>query len=173
MTDLVIARNTKTRLENGKSLCRTGLQINGWGQDSSHVFGCWITPAVTSTKFQLKRGRSHIFPGLLSILILPTSFSWMDEAASGETVRCWTISPLASGIDNSDLARAVGCEPASTRCPSPMARWMSGKEFEFADRSMLARSLMSTRSFAWGKINGQTVPASSRCIGKAASSTDK
>jgi len=131
------------------------LQINGWGQ-IRHTISDVDPPSSDLNQFQLKRGRV-IFSGTAFNPDFAYFIQLDGRSSSGETVRLLDYS-LSFDVGHRQFGFSPGTFGVRTgkyKMPFSMARWMSGKEFEFADRSMASTFFDVNRSFAWG-IYGQT-----------------
>jgi hypothetical protein len=131
------------------------MQINGWGQlrnTSSNV----KRPNNDLNQFQLKRARlifsGHAFNPDISY------FLQMDgRSSSGDNVRLLDYF-LSFDIGHNQFGFApgtIGFRTGKFKMPFSLARWMSGKQFEFADRSVASSYFDVNRSLAWG-LYGQT-----------------
>lgn len=126
------------------------LKINGWGQ-IRHTTSDIEQPNVDLNQFQLKRGRL-----LFSGSAFTPDFSYYVQldgrSSSGETVRLLDYS-LSYDIGHRQFGLqkgAFGLRTGKYKMPFTMARWLSGKEFEFSDRSMASTFFDVNRSLAWG-----------------------
>lgn len=125
------------------------LRLNGWGQ-IRHTITNFTPPNRDLNQFQLKRGRL-VFSGSA----FNPNFSYFVQldgrSSSGDDVR------LLDYYLNYDLSDLVGLDFGSFgfrsgkyKMPFTMARWLSGRDFEFTDRSVASTFFDVNRSFAWG-----------------------
>lgn len=126
------------------------LKINGWGQ-IRHTISDIDQPNNDLNQFQLKRGRLLFSGSAFSPDV--SYFVQLDgRSSSGETVRLLDYS-LSFDVGHRQLGLEkgrFGFRTGKYKMPFTMARWMSGKEFEFVDRSMASTFFDVNRSFAWG-----------------------
>jgi hypothetical protein len=131
------------------------LQLNGWGQLRHTIFDSQ-GPNRDINQFQLKRARL-VFSGSAFTRDF-TYFVQLDgRSTSGDDVRLLDYF-LAYDIGH----HLWGCETGTFgfktgkyKVPFTMARYLSGREFEFADRSMASTYFDVNRSLAWG-LYGRT-----------------
>ena len=126
------------------------LKINGWGQLRHTVFDS-DGPNNDLNQFQLKRGRL-IFSGSA----FTDDFSYFVQidgrSSSGDDLRLldyfltYDIGHHRWGLER----KAFRFKTGKYKMPFTMARYLSGREFEFADRSMSSTFFDVNRSFAWG-----------------------
>lgn len=126
------------------------LRFNGWGQLRHTVFNS-AGQNIDQNQFQLKRGRL-----LYSGVAFNPNFSYLVQldgrSSSGDDVRLldYYLS-YDFGHGNLGLRRGeLGFRTGKYKMPFTMARWLSGKEFEFTDRSVASMFFDVNRSFAWG-----------------------
>lgn len=153
---IVIA--SQQNLDLGASEFPYRLKINGWGQ-LRHTQAQRDSPATDLNQFQLKRGRI-IFSGNA----FSSDFSYYVQldgrSSSGDDVRLldyylnYDVGHDQFGWNNGTLVFRAG----KYKVPFTLARWMSGREFEFTDRSMASIFFDVNRSFAWG-VAGKTPSA--------------
>ena len=131
------------------------LQLNGWGQ-LRHTITDYSPPSRDLNQFQLKRGRIAFSGSAFDPNF--TYFVQLDgRSSSGDDVR------LLDYYLNYDFGNAqFGLEPGTLgfrtgkyKVPFTMARWLSGREFEFTDRSVASTFFDVNRSFAVG-LYGET-----------------
>ncbi|MEM8666941.1 MAG: hypothetical protein AAGG48_05465 [Planctomycetota bacterium] len=134
------------------------IRLNGWGQlrhTLSDVRQIQLTPTSAPNRdlnqFQLKRGRL-VFSGSA----FNPDFSYFVQldgrSSSGDDFR------LLDYFLSYDLGHAqFGLKPGTFgfrtgkyKMPFTMARWLSGREFEFPDRSVSSTFFDVNRSLAWG-----------------------
>lgn len=126
------------------------LRINGWGQ-LRHTLLASDGPSPDLNQFQLKRGRI-VFSGSA---FTPDFFHYIQidgRSSSGDDVR------LLDYFLTYDLGHHLWCLDRGTfgfktgkyKVPFSMARYLSGRQFEFADRSMASTYFDVNRSLAWG-----------------------
>ena len=102
-------------------------------------------------QFQLKRGRL-VFSGSA----FNPNFSYFIQidgrSTSGDDIRLldyyldWDVGNNRFGLDPGQLVFRTG----KYKVPFTMSRWLSGRDFEFADRSVASVFFDVNRSFAWG-----------------------
>ncbi len=133
------------------------LRINGWGQlrhtlqDSNSIQG------IDVNQFQLKRGRI-VFSGSAFTPDFAYLVQLDGRSSSGDNVR------LLDYFLAYDLGRHLwgwekgkfGFKTGKYKMPFNMARELSGREFEFTDRSMASMFFDVNRSFAWGLYGNLT-----------------
>lgn len=126
------------------------LKINGWGQ-IRHTTSDVADPNVDLNQFQLKRGRL-IFSGSAFTPDFSYYIQLDGRSSNGDTVRLLDYSlSYDIGHRRLGLERGVlGLRTGKYKMPFHMARSLSGKEFEFTDRSMASTFFDVNRSFAWG-----------------------
>ncbi|HBE69454.1 MAG TPA: hypothetical protein DDW52_15020 [Planctomycetaceae bacterium] len=137
------------------------LRFNGWGQ-LRHTITAFEPPSNELNQFQLVRGRL-VFSGKAFNPDF-TYFIQLDgRSTSGDGVR------LLDYYLNYDIGhRQFGMQPGALafrtgkyKVPFTMSRWLSGRDFEFADRSVSSIFFDVNRSFAWGlygQLNQVAVP---------------
>ena len=126
------------------------LRFNGWGQLRHTVFNSH-GPSDDQNQFQLKRGRL-----LFSGVAFNPDFSYLIQldgrSSSGDDVRLldyylsFDFGHARLGLRKGEFGFRTG----KYKMPFTMARWLSGKEFEFTDRSVSSMFFDVNRSFAWG-----------------------
>ncbi|MDC0937335.1 hypothetical protein OAS39_13700 [Pirellulales bacterium] len=126
------------------------LRINGWGQlRHTNLNSQGMNQNVN--QFQLKRGRivvaGHAFTPDF------TYFAQLDgRSSNGDDVRLldyfmtYDLGHHAWGWEKGALVFKTG----KYKMPFTMARYLSGREFEFTDRSMASTFFDVNRSLAWG-----------------------
>ncbi|MDG2014306.1 MAG: hypothetical protein P8J33_12430 [Pirellulaceae bacterium] len=127
------------------------LQINGWGQlrhsyEKSNRVGNYDV-----NQFALKRGRL-IFQGSA---FTPDFFYFIQldgRSSSGDDVRLLDyFLSYDVGRHRWGLQKGVfGFRTGKYKMPFQLARYLSGRELEFTDRSMASTFFDVNRSFAWG-----------------------
>jgi hypothetical protein len=131
------------------------LRMNGWGQLREVMFNSGgVNP--DQNQFQLVRGRL-IFSGSAFIPDFRYLVQLDGRSSSGDTVR------LLDYFLNYDVGHdRWGCQPGTIefvtgkyKMPFQLARSLSGREFEFCDRSMASAFFDVNRSLAWG-LRGKT-----------------
>ncbi len=133
------------------------LQINGWGQLRYTVTDV-APPNIDLNQFQLKRGRlvlsGHAFSPDVSYFV-----QFDGRSSSGDNMRLldyylsYDIGHGQFGLDRGTLGFRTG----KYKMPFTMARWLSGKQFEFTDRSVASTYFDVNRSLAcglYGQSNG-------------------
>jgi hypothetical protein len=126
------------------------LRINGWGQlRQTRLESDGANPDLN--QFQLKRGRLVFSGSALSPDF--TYFMQIDgRSSSGDDLR------LLDYFMTYDLGHhwlgwnknVFGFKTGKYKIPFTMARYLSGREFEFSDRSMASMYFDVNRSLAWG-----------------------
>lgn len=131
------------------------LKINGWGQLRQTVFDS-EDPAGDLNQFQLVRAR-----------IIGSGFAFTQDfryyiqidgrSSSGDSLRLldyyltYDLGHHAFGWNRGRF----GFKTGRYKMPFHLSRWLSGREFEFADRSVASTYFDVNRSLAWG-LYGQT-----------------
>lgn len=131
------------------------MQMNGWGQ-LRYTASDVAPPNNNLNQFQLKRARlifsGHAFDPDFSF------FVQLDgRSSSGDNMRLldYYLS-YDVGHDQFGLCPGtLGFRTGKFKMPFSMARWLSGKQFEFTDRSVASTYFDVNRSLAWG-LYGQT-----------------
>ncbi|MCP4887931.1 MAG: hypothetical protein GY904_15100 [Planctomycetaceae bacterium] len=132
------------------------LRFNGWGQ-LRHSISEFDAPNQDLNQFQLKRGRLLFSGGAFNPDF--TFFIQLDgRSSSGDDMRLLDYYlDYDFGHDQFGLTRGtIGLRTGKYKVPFTIARWLSGRDFEFADRSMSSTFFDVNRSFAWG-LFGQTM----------------
>ncbi len=131
------------------------LQMNGWGQ-LRYTATDVAPPNSDLNQFQLKRARL-IFSGHA----FNPDFSYFVQldgrSSSGDNMRLldYYLS-YDVGHDQFGMKKGtIGFRTGKFKMPFTMARWLSGREFEFTDRSLASTYFDVNRSLAWG-LYGQT-----------------
>jgi hypothetical protein len=131
------------------------LRLNGWGQ-LRHTVTDFAPPNRDLNQFQLKRGRL-VFSGN-SFNPNFTYFVQLDgRSSSGDDIRLLDYY-LGYDIGNDQLGLepgTIGVRTGKYKVPFTMARWLSGRDFEFTDRSVASTFFDVNRSFALG-LYGET-----------------
>lgn len=131
------------------------LVLNGWGQ-LRHTASDIAQPNDDTNQFQLKRGRL-IFSGGAFNPYFSYLLQFDGRSSSGDDVRLldyylsYDFGADQFGLDPGTLGFRTG----KYKMPFTMARWLSGRQFEFADRSVASTFFDVNRSFAWG-LYGKT-----------------
>ncbi len=126
------------------------LKLNGWGQIRHTVLDSDGANADLN-QFQLKRGRL-IFSGSAFSSDFDYFLQLDGRSSSGDNLR------LLDYFLSYDLGHHVcgfekgvfGFRTGKYKMPFTMARYLSGREFEFSDRSMASMFFDVNRSLAWG-----------------------
>jgi hypothetical protein len=133
------------------------LKLNGWGQLRHSVFDSeGETP--DENQFQLKRARL-IFSGHAFTNDFRYFVQLDGRSSSGDDVRLldyyleYDVGRHFLGLDRDKLGFRTG----KYKMPFTMARYLSGRQFEFADRSVASTFFDVNRSLAWG-LYGMTKP---------------
>ncbi len=126
------------------------LRLNGWGQLRQTSFESQGSQA-DANQFQLKRARL-IFSGNA----FNPDFSYFVQldgrSSSGDDVRLldyqltYDIGHHRWGLEEGTL----GFKTGKYKMPFSLARWLSGRQFEFTDRSVASIYFDVNRSLAWG-----------------------
>lgn len=131
------------------------LKISGWGQ-LRHTATDFESAGEDLNQFQLKRGRL-VFSGNAFNPDINYFFQIDGRSSTGDGVRLLDYY-VAYDFGSDQL----GWEPGTIafragkyKVPFTMSRWLSGRDFEFADRSMSSIFFDVNRSFAVG-LYGQT-----------------
>jgi len=137
------------------------LRINGWGQIRQTVFDSGgLRPDVN--QFQLKRGRL-IFSGSAFTSDFAYYIQLDGRSSSGDDMRLldyfltYDVGHHAWGLQKGTFEFKTG----KYKMPFTMARYLTGREFEFTDRSMASMYFDVNRSLAWGlygETNGPIMP---------------
>ncbi|MDG2219888.1 MAG: hypothetical protein P8L85_00810 [Rubripirellula sp.] len=134
------------------------LRFNGWGQ-LRHSISEVDPPNQDLNQFQLKRGRLIFSGGAFN-----PDFSFYIQldgrSSSGDDIRLLDYYlNYDFGHDQFGLTPGtIGLRTGKYKVPFTIARWLSGRDFEFADRSVASTFFDVNRSFAWG-LFGQTMAA--------------
>lgn len=126
------------------------LTITGWGQLRHTVFES-EGPNRNVNQFQLKRGRV-VFSGHAFVPEFSYFIQIDGRSSSGDDVRLldyflrWDIGHRSLGLDKGVLRFRTG----RYKMPFTMSRDLSGREFEFADRSVASIFFDVNRSLGWG-----------------------
>ncbi len=146
------------------------LRINGWGQ-LRHVVLDSQGPTPDLNQFELTRGRM-VFQGSAFTPDFGYYVQLDGRSSGGDNVRLldylltFDIGRNLWGFDEGTLQFKTG----QYKMPFTMARWLSGREFEFSDRSMASMYFDVNRSLAWG-LAGRTTWRGAPGTGKLRSST--
>jgi hypothetical protein len=128
------------------------LRINGWGQ-FRHTVRDSNGPNRDLNQFQLKRARvvlaGHAFTPDFGYFVQVDG-----RSTSGEDIRILDyFLTYDLGHDKLGLSqRALQLRTGMYKIPFTMARWLSAREFEFADRSMASMYFDVNRSLACGLL---------------------
>ena len=149
----VIASKRETDLKTGRYPFR--IKLNGWGQ-LRHTITNLDPPSKDLNQFQLVRGRL-VFSGNA----FKPDFSYFVQldgrSTSGDDIRLLDYY-LNYDLGHDQLGLEAGTFVFRTgkyKVPFTMSRWLSGRDFEFADRSVASIFFDVNRSFAWG-LHGVT-----------------
>ena len=149
----VIASKRELGLETSNFPFR--LQINGWGQLRYTVTDV-APPNIDLNQFQLKRARL-VFSGQAFNPDVSYFVQLDGRSSSGDNMRLldYYLS-YDVGHDQFGLAKGtLGFRTGKYKMPFTMARWLSGKHFEFTDRSVASTYFDVNRSLACG-LYGQS-----------------
>ncbi len=131
------------------------MRINGWGQ-LRHTVTDFSPPSRDLNQLQLKRGRL-VFSGNAFNPNVSYFLQIDARSTSGDDIRLldyyvgYDFGNDQFGLEPGTIAFRTG----KYKVPFTMARWLSGRDFEFADRSMASIFFDVNRSFAWG-VYGHT-----------------
>ena len=126
------------------------LRFNGWGQLRQTLFNS-EGMSVDANQFQLKRARL-VFSGHAFTSDFKYFVQLDGRSSSGDDVRLldyylnFDIGHRSLGLDKGKLNFRTG----KWKMPFTMARYLSGREFEFTDRSVASTFFDVNRSLAWG-----------------------
>ena len=126
------------------------LRFNGWGQ-LRHTVLKSMGPVNDQNQFQLKRGRL-IFSGVAFNPDFHFLIQLDGRSSSGDDVRLLDYY-LSYDVGHAKLGLRrgqFGLRTGKYKMPFTLARWLSGKELEFTDRSVASTFFDVNRSFAWG-----------------------
>lgn len=149
----VIASRRQLDLQDGRHPFQ--LKLNGWGQ-LRHTVSDMSPPNRDLNQFQLERGRL-IFSGNAFTPDFSYFIQLDGRSSSGDDMRLldfalsFDVGHHSWGLDPG----TIGFRTGKYKMPFTMARWMSGREFEFTDRSMASTYFDVNRSLAWG-LYGKT-----------------
>ena len=131
------------------------LRFNGWGQLRHTILDSKsVNPDVN--QFQLKRARL-VFCGHAFTSDFQYFFQLDGRSSSGDDLRLldyylsYDLGHHAFGLESG----RIGFRTGKWKMPFTMARYLSGREFEFADRSVASLFFDVNRSLAWG-LYGQS-----------------
>jgi len=137
------------------------MRINGWGQVRHTILDSdGMNPDIN--QFQLKRARL-IFSGSAFTSDFAYFIQLDGRSSSGDDIRLldyfltYDIGHHAWGFEKG----AIGFKTGKYKIPFTMARTLTGREFEFTDRSVSSMFFDVNRSLAWGlygKANGCQMP---------------
>ncbi|MGB1817661.1 MAG: hypothetical protein ACPHJ3_20005, partial [Rubripirellula sp.] len=125
------------------------LRFNGWGQ-LRHTVLKSTGPVNDQNQFQLKRGRL-IFSGVAFNPDFHFLIQLDGRSSSGDDVRLLDYY-LSYDVGHAKLGLRrgqFGLRTGKYKMPFTLARWLSGKELEFTDRSVASTFFDVNRSFAW------------------------
>ena len=130
------------------------LRINGWGQLRNTLFE-FSDGSPDRNQFQLKRARI-IFSGHAFTPDFGYFFQLDGRSSSGDNLRLLDYSlTLDLGRRWFGLEQGrFGFRTGKYKMPFTMSRYLSGREFEFADRSVSSMFFDVNRSLAWGLYGG-------------------
>jgi hypothetical protein len=126
------------------------MRLNGWGQLRGTIFESQ-SDHPDANQFQLKRARL-IFSGSAFTPDFSYFFQLDGRSSSGDDVRLldyvltYDFGRHRKGLDEG----TIGLKTGKWKMPFTMARYLSGKEFEFSDRSMASMYFDVNRSLGWG-----------------------
>ncbi len=155
----VIASDRDLQLDAGEFPFR--LQLNGWGQ-LRYTYLDSQGPTPDLNQFQLKRARI-VFAGSAFTEDFQYFVQLDGRSSSGDNLRLldyfltYDLGHHSLGMDRG----VFGIMTGKYKMPFTLARYLSGKQFEFTDRSMASMYFDVNRSLAWGlygKSNLASVP---------------
>ncbi len=132
------------------------LRFNGWGQLRQTITD-FEGPNPDLNQFQLKRARL-IFSGSAFTSDFSYYFQLDGRSTSGDNVRLldyyldYDLGHHAWNLERGQFRFRTG----RWKMPFSLARYLSGREFEFTDRSVASMFFDVNRSLAWG-LNGRAV----------------
>ena len=138
------------------------MRLNGWGQLRHTYFSAHEIDQVDANQFQLKRARI-IFSGSAFTSDFSYFFQLDGRSSSGDDIRLldyrltYDLGRHRWGLDRGKF----GFKTGKYKMPFNMARWLSGRQFEFTDRSVASTFFDVNRSLAWGlfgRIDAFRVP---------------
>ena len=126
------------------------LRINGWGQ-VRHTMLESDGENADVNQFQLKRARlvfsgSAFTPDFAYFVQLDGRSSSGDDMRLLDYLLTYDVGHHAWGLEEGTL----GFKAGKYKIPFTMARYLSGREFEFTDRSVSSMYFDVNRSLAWG-----------------------
>lgn len=130
------------------------LRINGWGQ-MRHTISSFEDPDQDINKFQLKRARlifsGHAYsPDFMYFVQLDGRSSSGDDMRLLDYFLTFDFAHHWWGIDRGIL----GFKAGKYKMPFNLARYLSGRELEFTDRSVASTYFDVNRSLGWGLYGG-------------------
>ena len=144
----VVANKTEIDLETADSPFR--MRLNGWGQLRHTVLDS-ANNKPDQNQFQLKRARivlsGHAFTSDFNYF-----FQLDGRSSSGDDIRLldyflsYDIGHHSFGLQKGQLGFRTG----RWKMPFTMSRYLSGREFEFTDRSVSSMFFDVNRSLGWG-----------------------
>ena len=149
----VIASDSQQQLEADDDRFR--MRINGWGQ-LRHSYFDSFGATLSTNQIQLKRARL-IFSGSAFTQDFSYFFQFDGRSSSGDDFRLldyqldYDVGRHRFGFEEGTLGFRTG----KYKMPFHMARYISGREFEFSDRSVASTYFDVNRSLGWG-LYGKT-----------------
>jgi hypothetical protein len=137
------------------------LRINGWGQLRHSLFDS-NGENPDANQFQLKRARL-IFSGSAFSSDFAYFLQLDGRSSSGDDMRLldyFLTYDLGHHVWGGEKG-TIGVKTGKYKMPFTMARYLTGREFEFTDRSMSSMFFDVNRSIGWGlygNINGWRMP---------------
>ncbi len=137
------------------------LRINGWGQ-FRHTASSYEQQAEDLNQFQLKRARL-IFSGRALSPDLQYFVQFDGRSSSGDDTRLldyFMTYDVAHHLWDSEPG-AFGFKAGKYKMPFSMARYLSGRTFQFTDRSMASTYFDVNRSLAvglYGRLDRLSIP---------------
>lgn len=152
----VVASDTPIELRAENSAYR--LRVNGWGQLRHAIYES-EGRNPDRNQFGLKRARltlsgSAFTPHFTYFVQLDGRSSSGDDMRLLDYVLTYDFGANLWGLDPGTFTFKTG----KYKMPTTMARYLSGREFEFTDRSMASMFFDVNRSLAWG-LQGKTCHA--------------
>ncbi len=141
---------SRRNLDLGTSNFPYRLQLNGWGQ-LRYTASDVDPPNKNLNQFQLKRARivfsGHAFtPDFAYLVQLDGRSSSGNDMRLLDYYLSYDFGHAQLGLDKGTLGFRTG----QFKMPFTMARWLSGRQFEFTDRSTSSIYFDVNRSLAWG-----------------------
>lgn len=133
------------------------MRVNGWGQ-LRHTATHYEDPDDDLNQFQLKRARL-IFSGSVFTPDFEYFLQLDGRSSSGDDMRLLDYY-MVYDVGHDLLGRPrgrLGFKAGKYKMPFSLARQISGREFEFTDRSVASMYFDVNRSLAWGLFGQEDV----------------